>query len=122
MKYDENQAKASILNQYFSSVFTKDGNLQPPPDMGSSPYPEMSNIEINCEDIAHLLNELDPSKSHGPDDVPARLLKLLAVEISLCLKLLFSASFHQGIIPQAWKKAIVTPLLRKVATIKPIQL
>ena len=46
VKYDENQAKASILNQYFSSVFTKDNNLQLPPDMGPSPYPEMSNIEI----------------------------------------------------------------------------
>ena len=50
-------------------VFTKDDNLQPPLDMGPSPYPEMSNIEINCEGIA---NELDPSKSHGPDDVTAR--------------------------------------------------
>jgi len=55
--------------------------------MGPSPYPEMSNIEINCEGIAHLLNELDPSKSHGPDDVLAGLLKLLAVEISPCSSL-----------------------------------
>ena len=68
--------------------------------MGPRPYPEMSNIEINCEGIASLLNELDPSKSHGPDNVPARLLKLLAVEISPCLKLLFSASLHQGIMPR----------------------
>ena len=83
MRYDENQAKASILNQYFSSVFTKDDNLQPPPDMGPSPYPDMSNIDIICKGIARLLNELDPSKSHGPDDVPARLLKVLAIEISL---------------------------------------
>ena len=66
MKYDGNQAKASILNQYFSSVFAKDDNVQPPLDMGPSPYPEMSNIEINCEGITCLLNELDPSKSHGP--------------------------------------------------------
>ena len=40
--------------------------------MGPSPYPEMCNIGINGEGIARLLNELDPSKSHGPDDVPAR--------------------------------------------------
>ena len=39
--------------------------------MGSSPHPEMSNIGINCEGIACLLNELDPSKPHGSDDVPA---------------------------------------------------
>ena len=38
----------------------------------------MSNIKINYEGIARLFNELDPSKSHepGPDDIPARLLKL----------------------------------------------
>ena len=110
VKYDENQTKASILNQYFSSVFTKHDNLQPPPDMGPSPYPEISNIEINCKSITCLPNELDPSKSHGSDDVLAR---LLAVEISPCLKLLFSASLHQGIIPQVWKQAIVKTLFKK---------
>jgi len=73
----------------------------------------MSNIEINCQGIACLLNELDPSKSHGPDDVPARLLKLLAVKISPYLKLFSSASLHQGIIPQVWKQAIVTALFKK---------
>ena len=30
--------------------------------MGPSPYPEMSNIEINCEGIAGLINELNPMK------------------------------------------------------------
>ena len=64
--------------QAFKSVlflcFSKDNNLQPPPDMELSPYSEMFNIDINCEGIACLLNELDPSKSHGLDDVPAILL------------------------------------------------
>ena len=62
----------------------------------------MSNIEIKCtcEGIAHLLNELDLSKFHGPDDEPSRLLKPLAVDISSCPQLLFFASLHQGIIPQ----------------------
>jgi len=32
VRHDDNQAKASILNQYFSSVFTNDKHLQPPPD------------------------------------------------------------------------------------------
>ena len=84
-----------------------------PPDMGPSPYPDMSNIEITCEGIACLLNELDPSKSHKPDDVTKRLQKLFAVEISPYPKLLFSTSLHQGIIPQVWKQAIVTPLFKK---------
>jgi len=75
--------------------------------MGPSPYPSLLNIEITCEGIEKLLDDLDPSKSHGPDEVP---LKLLSVGVSPCLKLVFSASLHQGIIPSAWKQAIVTPL------------
>ena len=110
LRHDDNQAKASILNQYFSSVFSNDEHLQPPPDMGPSPYPDIPNIEICCEGITCLLNDLDPSKSHGPDEVPARLPKSMAAEISPSLKLIFSASLHQGAIPQIWKQAIVTPL------------
>ena len=34
----------------------------------------------------------------------------MAVEIAPCLKLLFSASLHQGKVPLEWKKALVTPL------------
>ena len=113
VRHDENQAKARILNQYFSSVFTNDEHLQPPPDLGPSPYPNIPNIEISCEGITHLLNDLDPTKSHGPDEVPARFLKLMAAEISPSLRLLFSASLHQGSIPQVWKQAIVTPLFKK---------
>ena len=50
-----------------------------------------------------------PSKSPGPDHIPTRLLKLLAVEIAPCLKLLFSGSLHQGKVPLEWKKALVCP-------------
>jgi len=56
--------------------------IPPPPDMEPSPYPNISDIDISCEGIAHLLGELDSSKSHGPDEVPTIdcwLLKFLPV-------------------------------------------
>jgi len=74
--------KASILNQYFSTVFTNDGHLKPPPDLGPSPYSDIPNIEICCEGITCLLIDLVPTKSHGPDEAPARFLKFLAADIS----------------------------------------
>ena len=80
------------------------------PNMGTNLYFNISTIEFNISGIIKLLSELDPSKSPGSDHIPARLLKLLAVEITLCLKLLFSASLHQGKIPLEWKKALVCPL------------
>lgn len=110
--YTDNQAKADILNKYFSSVFTTDDD-SPLPDLGTSMYPDASAIEIGISGITKLLNELDPSKSPGPDKIPPRLLKLLADEVSPCLQLLFSASLHQGILPTDWKKATVCPIFKK---------
>ena len=76
-------------------------------------YPNIPPIEFNICGVVKLLSELDPSKSPGPDHIPTRLLKLLAVEIASCLKLLFSASLHQGKVPLEWKKVLVCPLFKK---------
>ena len=37
---------------------------------------EVNDILISCEDVYDLLCKLDVSKAGGPDDVPARLLKV----------------------------------------------
>ena len=63
--------------------------------------------------IKKLLQDLDPSKSPGPDKIPGKLLKLMASEIAPCLSLIFSASIYQGAVPQDWKLALVTPLFKK---------
>ena len=109
--YTDNQAKAEILSSQFSSVFTRDGGSTLP-DLGTSPYPDISTIEISTSGIVKLLKELDPSRSSGPDKIPLKLLKLSADEVSPCLQLLFSASLHQGIVPADWKKAIVCPIFK----------
>jgi len=92
--YTDNQAKADILNSQFSSIFTSDDGSTLP-DLGISPYPDISPVDINTSGIVSFLNDLDPSKSPGPDEIPPKLLKLLADEVSPCLQLLFSASLHQ---------------------------
>ena len=66
--------------------------------MGDSPYQDISFIEFDLSGITTLLNDLDPTKSSGPDRIPTKLLKVLATEVSPCLQLLFSASvqYHQN--------------------------
>ena len=110
--YSKNQEKANILNQYFSTVFSKATDVEPP-DMGPSPFPDFPQIEITSAGIIKLLKDLDPSKSTGPDRIPGKLLKFMASEISPCLVLIFSASLHQGMVPQDWKQALVSPLFKK---------
>ena len=73
--------------------------------MGTYQYPDAHSSDFATSGIAKLLSELDPSKSSGPDRIPPMLLKMLAIEISICLKLLFSASLLQGNVPSDWKRA-----------------
>jgi len=78
VRHDDNQVKASILN-FFSTVFTNDGHLKSSQDLGPSLYSDVPNIGICCEGITRLLSDLDPTKYHSPDEVPARFLKFLAL-------------------------------------------
>ena len=111
--YSDNQDKANVLNHYFSTIFTNRNDFSDLPNMGPSPYPDISEIEIITAGVKKLLQNLDPSKSQGPDKIPSKLLKLMASEIAPCLSLVFVASLHQGVVPQDWKLALVTPLFKK---------
>ena len=76
-------------------------------------YPDISKFVVSTSDVTKILQELDPSKSPGPDKIPSRLLKSIAMEVSPCLTLLFLASLHQGRVPSDWKKALVCPVFKK---------
>jgi len=104
--FTDNQARSELLNTKFSSVFTTDDGSDLP-CLDPFPYPDVPPIEVSVFGITSLLNELDSTKSPGPDKIPSNLLKLLAYEVSPCLVLLFSASLQQSLVPSDWKKASI---------------
>ena len=56
---------------------------------------------------------VDPSKSAGPDNIPSRILKLCAAEVSPFLQFIFTQSLNEGILPSDWLKANITPIYKK---------
>ena len=110
--YSTNAAKADVLNKHFATVFVHDTDISLP-EMTQSPYPYLSPIEIDITEVAGLLKQIDPFKAAGPDDIPSRLLKEVASELSPSVTVLFNVSLQQGNIPDDWKKALVTPLFKK---------
>ena len=57
-----------------------------------------------------ILNNLDISKSPGGDNLPARILKTCAKELSVHLTHLFNSSLGSGVMPTLWKSAFITPV------------
>ena len=58
-------------------------------------------------------------KASGPDEVPARLLQSLAAEVAPALTLIFEQSIQTGKLPSHWKKAWITPVIKKGARAEP---
>ena len=61
-----------------------------------SPYPAMPDILINKKGVQKLLKDLNPHKATGPDEVPSRILKIGAEELSPALVKLYQHSIDVG--------------------------
>ena len=110
MYHSEDQAE--ILNKQFQSVFTKEDLSNIPEYCGPS-IPPLHNITISVDGVKKLLSTLDSSKSCGPDNIPAHILKHCCDEIALILTVIFTQSLSSGNLPDDWLTANVTPIFKK---------
>ena len=99
---------AEIFNKQFSSVFSTDDGVTP--QVNDPGAPSIEKLIITSNGVRKLLEDLNPYKASGPDDVSARLLKECASVITDGLVLVFRASLHQGKIPDDWRHAFITPI------------
>jgi hypothetical protein len=106
-----NNAKATILNNQFKSVFTQENpNLPTEP---TSAIPSMPDFIITTEGVTKLLLDLNPHKASGPDDIPAQILKIAAEEIAPALSYIFQRSLDTGSVPSSWLCANISPIFKK---------
>ena len=104
--------KAQALNEQFQSVFTPKSS-EPVTVKPNSPFPSIPDIHIHPDGVAKQLNNLNPSKASGPDELPPRFLKLVADDLAPALCFLFQQSITTGQLPDEWGKAIVSPIYKK---------
>ena len=101
--YTEDKAKADVLNNNFSSIFTRE-NITEFPRIEGERVPDIPLLNIQVDGVRNPLENPDPLKSPGPDNISSRFLKETAIHIAPSLTFIFQA---QGIVPSEWKKANV---------------
>ena len=94
----DSQEKANAINKQFLSVYTEE-DVSTLPDLGASPYNSIITEDITVEGVARLLADIQSHKAHGPDEIPARLLKETAYNMAPILTLIFKASLRQHHLP-----------------------
>ena len=111
MKYD-NIERANILQQQFTSVFTREpeGEL---PTIDKKTDIEIHNLLISTDMVLKELMNLKVSKSCGPDELHPRLLTELCNHLAEPIALIFNTSMRDGRLPYDWKRAFISPIFKK---------
>ncbi|XP_065650683.1 uncharacterized protein LOC136078800 [Hydra vulgaris] len=74
---------------------------------------DLGDITINFEATLAYLNDLNPNKSTGVDNINLKVLKECAAQMTYPLTLLYNKGLSKGSTPTAWKQSYVTPLFKK---------
>nr|VZI30292.1 unnamed protein product [Spirometra erinaceieuropaei] len=111
VEISDDKDKAKYLFQFFRLVVTSE------PDFFSPAYedletPALEAVFFTETFVRNDLLNLKESTSTGPDAIPTKLLKELALEMSKTLALIFQTSFLTGCLPSDWKSATITPLFK----------
>ncbi len=109
----DNKEMAETLNQFFSSVFTKEDLNNVPDAEAEIVTRAMPPVQVSEQDVAKKIRELRRDAAAGPGGVSPRLLKDYEKSLALPLEILFNKSIHTGETPSDWKTANVTPIFKK---------
>ena len=107
---DTDTDKANALNDYFSSVFTRENNESF--HLSCHKYPDIPPIEVTSG-VVNLLTRLNVNKSTGPGGISPYILKETARQLSPLLTYLFNRSMASGEVPTDWRLANIFALHKK---------
>ena len=104
---------AEMLNDFFSSVFTRE-DVSNIPVADQVPHEEvLDSVHFTEKNIAEKIRKLKKGSAGGNDKISVKLLQTMERELVKPLQLIFSKSFDSGIVPSDWKEANVSPIFKK---------
>ena len=116
---NKDEAKAEVLNNYFTSVFTIDNDQHKPIFQDRNFDRPLLTSNFTKDAVKKKLQQLKPNKSPGPDTHHPRIFKEISDSIAEPLSKVFNKSLDEGKLPNKWKQANITPIFKKGEKDKP---
>ena len=110
--YSSSEDKANALNDYFIQQSTLDNPNENTQNVEYTDS-EITDIILTHADAHSVIQYLDKSKAAGPDMIHNKLLIATVDIITEPLTILFNRCLNEGIFPNIWQIAHVTPLHKK---------
>ena len=106
------QEKANTLSSFFMQCFNYSTEPLSFADMDTLGATIDCPEEFLCtvDEVRHLLEALDTKKSTGPDEIPAKILKIVASNIAPSVTKLFNLSIGSGLFPISWKSSNIVAI------------
>ena len=73
----------------------------------------LSCVSFSHDKIAKVIQNLDPSKAHGHDNISIRMLKVRGPSIYKPLEIIFNQCLETGVFPSEWRKGNIVPIHKK---------
>jgi len=100
--------QASCINQHFATIC----NQMPPLDLTKVPAyrPTRPPPSVTPGEVCKKLMNINTTKSTHPTDIPPKLVKEFAIELTEPVTHIFNACLSEGVFPNVWKTSSITPI------------
>ena len=108
------QEISEIFNSFFADQCSPISNRSIlPSELPLRIDSSLSSYHFTKDDILQKINNLDPNKAHGHDEISIRMLKICSDSICRPLSIIFKTCLRKSIFPLECKKANIVPIHKK---------
>ena len=110
-----------ILVEQYNSQFSKSNKLKKviKEELSDIQEGDLADIEIKEDDIAKAIEKLNKNSAAGPDGIPAVFLINAKNSIKTPLEIILRKSIDEGVVPNVFKLAYITPIHKGGSKLKP---
>ena len=106
--------KAELFNSHFATQCSLISNSSKLPlHIKYLTDNRLSFVNFSHDKIAKVVQNLDPNKAHGHDNISIRMVKVCGPSIYKPLEIIFNQCLETGIFPSEWKKGNIVPIHKK---------
>jgi hypothetical protein len=109
----EDKEMADLLNRFFSGVFTREDTSNIPDPEPTGCRQELKGVNISARAVKEQIRKLKVDGAAGPDGLGPLVLKKLMDQIAEPLAVIMRTSLKEGVVPEDWRSANVTPIFKK---------
>ena len=106
--------KAELFDSYFASQCTLiNSNRTLHVNVQYLTDKRLSSFDFSEDDIMKVIQQLDPNKAHGQDNISIRIIKICGKSIFIPSRKIFEECLRTDTFPLEWKKGNLVPIFKK---------